>query len=738
MRVVSELLLLLLLVGLSGAQVVPSSNPGNLPVYTGVSVVTNFTPTLDEIHSSAFPSTDDLGAIVAACPSTTIACHIVLDPGPPITVSNAGSTVIIGSASQTVDLEDNGVTLTCTGTTNIDCIQVAQWGKMHCNVNKGTSSGIGCLITTQSNPMNPIVLRSMVANADTSGQQSDIMVDGFSFSPAAGAVISRGELVVDAVEGKGEIKNNSFLGLQSTVDIDIEDGSNTAQEADINNILFSNNAAYCSSNVGCIPINIISGTGIGEGSGYTFINQNLGDGLLSDGTIIGLCSSGYGCFVNIDGSAASASGTATVVHNSTTVTLNAGTGYDPCPTSGTPWNGKLININGNIGTISTCAFGGATLVLSGSGYAGASSSTAWWTLTGLGNTAMMSNHFLQNIHFVNEAYMEGQGPTIAGTGTLSANGTTTVTSVSGTGFPTSGTANQPIIINSLVYTINTSNCTATTCVLTTSVPTGAAYNYSIGQQANEHYVEIKNAKNVSMPGLIFNVGAEVNYCVRLSGTASTTLGNILLGGRDFSGPHCVSKIQNQVSGFPPTAPAPATLGLDFYYFYPGVQSAGYVIDGFIHTNHTQRLTATPIPITALSPGTTVFTWGALPINSIFSFYCSILYSQTAANTVGIAVQGATNAPTRLDAWGKIDSTNPGNPGSGNYTGAAGSAQNITGITAMPVVSTNPGTAGTVYQAQLNGTIQVGALASTLNVNVFTGSASDGVTIYAGSYCELTP
>jgi hypothetical protein len=123
----------------------------------------------------------------------------------------------------------------------------------------------------------------------------------------------------------------------------------------------------------------------------------------------------------------------------------------------------------------------------------------------------------------------------------------------------------------------------------------------------------------------------------------------------------------------------------------------------------------------------------LEVSSNFSFYCSILYSQaTGVNTVGIAVQGATNPPTRLDTWGKIDTANS------PYAGVAASVQNINTVTAMPVVSATPSLTGTVYQAQLNGTIQVGLLPSTLNVNVYTGNALDGVTLYAGSYCELTP
>lgn len=186
MRVIWGFVFSLLLVNLCGAQV-PSSNPGNVPVYTGSVVVANFTPTLYEIHSSAFTG-DDLATILSKCSTTTVACHVVLDPGPSITVSSSGSPVLIGSTSQTIDVEDNGATLTCTGTTNTDCIQIAQWGRLHCNVNKGTAGGVGCLITTTSTA----ILRSMVANADVSGAQSDMMVDGFSFSPAAGTV-SRAE-----------------------------------------------------------------------------------------------------------------------------------------------------------------------------------------------------------------------------------------------------------------------------------------------------------------------------------------------------------------------------------------------------------------------------------------------------------------------------------------------------------------------------------------------------------------
>lgn len=158
---------------------------------------------------------------------------------------------------------------------------------------------------------------------------------------------------------------------------------------------------------------------------------------------------------------------------------------------------------------------------------------------------------------------------------------------------------------------------------------------------------------------------------------------------------------------------------------------------FLITGNTQRLTADATPITATTPGTVVFTWGALPVSSNWSFTCKIIYNQQSAAVAGdgIAVQGATNAPTRLDAWGKIDVTDPA---STNYTGSAGSALNITNTTATSVVTATPGAVTTVYQAEVSGTIQVGASASTLNILMFTGNVSDSITPKAGSFCMLTP
>lgn len=153
-------------------------------------------------------------------------------------------------------------------------------------------------------------------------------------------------------------------------------------------------------------------------------------------------------------------------------------------------------------------------------------------------------------------------------------------------------------------------------------------------------------------------------------------------------------------------------------------------------NNTQLLTANSSAITATTPGTSVFNFGALPVSTNLGFDCHILYSQaTGAGGVGFSVQGATNAPTRIDAWGTIYTTNPA---STTVTGSQGSIQDLITTTATSIVSATPGATGTVYQAELHGTVQVGTSATTLEIYAYTGNASDAVTIQAGSKCALNP
>ena len=152
----------------------------------------------------------------------------------------------------------------------------------------------------------------------------------------------------------------------------------------------------------------------------------------------------------------------------------------------------------------------------------------------------------------------------------------------------------------------------------------------------------------------------------------------------------------------------------------------------VQGGNTMRLTSNATPISATTPGTVVFT-KALPAKAAnYSFHCELPYNQqTAAGGVGLAVQGATTAPTRLDAWATIYTNNTG-------TSAQGVAQNITSTTATSVLSATPSAITTVFQAKLDGTIQVGASGTTFNVLMYTGAGADTVTPQAGSYCAITP
>ena len=149
--------------------------------------------------------------------------------------------------------------------------------------------------------------------------------------------------------------------------------------------------------------------------------------------------------------------------------------------------------------------------------------------------------------------------------------------------------------------------------------------------------------------------------------------------------------------------------------------------------NTVRLTANSSAITATTPGTAVLTFGALPVSTNLSFHCHLMYNQQTAAVAGtgFAIQSATNAATRLDAWANMYTSNAG-------AAVEGSVQNLTSTTATSLVTGTPSAITTVFQAEINGTIQVGATAGTLQVLAFTGNVSDSITVQAGSYCSISP
>jgi len=152
--------------------------------------------------------------------------------------------------------------------------------------------------------------------------------------------------------------------------------------------------------------------------------------------------------------------------------------------------------------------------------------------------------------------------------------------------------------------------------------------------------------------------------------------------------------------------------------------------------NTKTLTADSGNIVATTAATAItqFSWATLPSNTHFSFSCEGTYTQaTAAGGVSIAIQGATTAPTRIDAWATLYSTNPA---STTITGTKAGLFNLATTTYTLVAAVTPGAATTQYQWELHGTIQTGNPGSTLNIGFFSGSASDAVVIKNGSYCTL--
>ncbi len=182
-------------------------------------------------------------------------------------------------------------------------------------------------------------------------------------------------------------------------------------------------------------------------------------------------------------------------------------------------------------------------------------------------------------------------------------------------------------------------------------------------------------------------------------------------------------------------PSAALPTLDYVWCAGGATTTS----GVSHSAITPCIISAPQILTSdqsttnTSPGVSKFTWGALPANTNYTVACQGMYTQaTAAGGIGFSVAGTVNAPTRLDAWANIGTAQA--PVSFTYADAV----NIT-TTTVTALSANatPGAITTRYPWELYGTIQVGASPSTFNIYVYTGNASDAVTLKAGSKCVLT-
>jgi hypothetical protein len=127
-----------------------------------------------------------------------------------------------------------------------------------------------------------------------------------------------------------------------------------------------------------------------------------------------------------------------------------------------------------------------------------------------------------------------------------------------------------------------------------------------------------------------------------------------------------------------------------------------------------------------------------PITSAvnLSFSCKIIYSQAtaaAADLFGFTTAGT--APTNLQVWGQVYTAQTGTQVMNNA--------DITTATSTTVVTATPGAFGAIgtnadmFQAEFSGTLEAPSSATPTQVGfaVASGSASDALTVYRGSYCR---
>lgn len=163
--------------------------------------------------------------------------------------------------------------------------------------------------------------------------------------------------------------------------------------------------------------------------------------------------------------------------------------------------------------------------------------------------------------------------------------------------------------------------------------------------------------------------------------------------------------------------------------------------GFIKTSQTLQVITSNYTTT----GTTLAGAGVVtglnftaPVSfaSNWSFQCHILYSQAtaaAADLFGFTTAGT--APTNLQVRGAVLTSQTGTQVDNNAD--ITTATSTTVITATPGAFGAIGTNADIFQADFFGTLEAPSNASPTQVgfSVASGSASDALTVYRGSYCQ---
>jgi len=161
---------------------------------------------------------------------------------------------------------------------------------------------------------------------------------------------------------------------------------------------------------------------------------------------------------------------------------------------------------------------------------------------------------------------------------------------------------------------------------------------------------------------------------------------------------------------------------------------------FIRTGNTVQVASNFTTASTSLVTITGLTWTLPATNHNYSFVCHGSYSQaTAAAANFFGIQATTTAPTNIYAADRIstglavtgvDGTLP--------TLTTTTATNIGGTGFTPSAAGAIGTVADIFVFDIWGTIEQGAGATTLNIMVLTGSASDSITIYRGTSCTLQP
>lgn len=144
---------------------------------------------------------------------------------------------------------------------------------------------------------------------------------------------------------------------------------------------------------------------------------------------------------------------------------------------------------------------------------------------------------------------------------------------------------------------------------------------------------------------------------------------------------------------------------------------------FVTTNFTTAANTNLQAITGL-------TFNFPAVAKTWNFSCHLAFSQaTGTAAVAFGIQAATNAPTNIFATGEMFTA------AGTVT--TGVLATLTTTTATTIVSGTPGATGTNLPVDLYGTLELGASANAVSIQVSTATSGDAVTVLRGSSCQLT-